>query len=138
MEDSLIRITKEPISPDAVVEQAKTDSSGCVLAYVGLIRQQSHGKLVRSVEYADSEGKAESRLREIADEVRQKWAVNSVAIQHRAGTLKVGDINLVVAIAAAHRPEAFAACQYAIDQFKEKLPTHKTETYEDGTVSVEG
>ena len=138
MENSLIRITEEPISPEAVVKRAKTDSSGCVLTYVGLIRQQSHGKAVRSVKYEDSEGKAESRLREIADEIRQKWAVNNVAIQHRVGTLKVGDINLVVAIAAAHRPEAFAACQYAIDQFKEKLPTHKTETYEDGAVSVEG
>ena len=75
---------------------------------------------------------------EIADAISQKWAVNGVVIHHRVGTLKVGDINLVVAIAAAHRPEAFAACQYAIDQFKEKLPAHKTETYEDGTVSVEG
>jgi len=138
MGNSLIKITEEPISPEAVVKQAKTDSSGCVLTYVGLIRQQSHGKEVRSVKYEDSQGKAESRLREIADEIRQKWAVNNVAIHHRVGTLKVGDINLVVAIAAAHRPEAFAACQYAIDRFKEKLPTHKTETYEDGAVSVEG
>ena len=134
----MIKITEESISPEDVVMQAKTDSSGCVLTYVGLIRQQSHGKPVHTVKYEDSQGKAESRLREIADEIRQKWPVNNVAIQHRVGTLKVGDINLVVAIAAAHRPEAFAACQYAIDQFKEKLPTHKTETYEDGAVSIEG
>ena len=58
--------------------------------------------------------------------------MENVAICHRIGKLKVGDINLVVAVAAAHRGEGFAACQYAIDRFKQQLPTQKTETYQDG------
>jgi molybdopterin synthase catalytic subunit len=49
----------------------------------------------------------------------------------------VGDINLVVAVASAHRVEGFAACQRAIDLFKEKLPTSKRETYQDGSVLAE-
>jgi len=57
---------------------------------------------------------------------------------HRTGKLKVGDINLVIAVAATHRQEAFAACQYAIDRFKQALPTHKTEIYTDGSVWTEG
>ena len=63
--------------------------------------------------------------------------MENIAISHRVGKLKVGEINLVVAIASAHRKEGFAACQYAIDQFKQKLPTLKRETYRDGSVSVE-
>ena len=129
----MIRITDKPILPDLVVNKAKTDSSGCVVTYVGLIREQSQGKSVLSVEYQDTEGKAESRLSEIASEIKQKWPVNNVAIYHRVGKLKVGDINLVVAVASAHRGEGLAACQYAIDQFKQKLPTKKRETYKDGT-----
>jgi len=133
----VIGITSKPISLESVVDQVKTESSGCVVTYVGLIRDISYGKQVVSVEYADAEGKAEDRLREIAGEIRQKWQVNNIAIFHRVGKLDVGDINLVVAVAAAHRREGFAACQYAIDQFKQKMPTHKKETYRDGSVRVE-
>ena len=134
----MIGITKEPISPELVVSKVKTDSSGCVVTYVGLIRGYSQGKPVLSVEYEDVEGKAGKRLQEIADEIKQKWQLNNVAIYHRIGKLKVGDINLVVAVASAHRGDGFTACQYAIDQFKQKLPTRKKETYQDGSVWVEG
>ncbi|GAI07216.1 unnamed protein product, partial [marine sediment metagenome] len=82
--------------------------------------------------------KAEKRLQGIADEIKQKWQLNNVAIYHRIGKLKVGDINLVVAVASAHRGDGFTACQYAIDRFKQKLPTRKKETYQDGSVWVKG
>jgi len=133
----MIKITDKPISPELVVNEVKTDSSGCVVTYVGLIREQSRGKSVLTVEYQDVEGKAENRLGEIASEIKQRWPVNNIAIYHRVGKLKVGDINLVVAVASAHRQEGFDACQYAIDQFKQELPTRKRETYKDGSVWAE-
>ncbi len=134
----MIKIIDKSISPEDVVDEVKTDSSGCVVAYIGLIRQYSRGKPVLSVEYKDSKGMAESRLREIANEARQKWSVENLTFYHRIGKLKVGDINLVIAIASAHRQEGFAACQYVIDRFKQIMPTHKTETYQDGSTWVEG
>ena len=134
----MIEITKKPISPELVVNKVKTDSSGGVVTYIGLIREHSRGRQVLSVEYEDAEGNAENKLQEIASEIRRKWQINNLAICHRIGKLKVGDINLVVAIASAHRQEGFAACQYAIDQFKQKLPTQKKETYQDGSVWIEG
>lgn len=134
----MIEITREPISPERLVKKVKTDDSGCVVTYVGLIRQNSRGKKVRSVEYQDPAGTAASRLQEIADEARQKWPVENIAITHRIGQLKVGDINLVVAVATAHRQEGFAASQYIIDGFKRLMPTQKTETYQDGSTLVEG
>ncbi|MFC1933287.1 molybdenum cofactor biosynthesis protein MoaE [Chloroflexota bacterium] len=132
----MIEITEKPISPELVVNKVKTDNSGCVVTYVGLIREYSQGKQVLSVEYKDANGTAENSLREIVNEVRQKWPVENIAFYHRIGKLKVGDINLVIAVASAHRQEGFAACQYAIDRFKQKLPTHKTETYQDGSTWV--
>ena len=134
----MIEIARKPISPELVVNKAKTDSSGCVVTYIGLIREHSRGKAVLSVEYEDAQGTAEKRLREIASEIRQKWQLNNIAICHRIGKLKVCEINLVVAIAAAHRQEGFVACQYAIDQFKQRSPTQKKETYQDGNIWVEG
>ena len=80
-------------------------------------------------QYADPDGSAQNKLEEIAREARGKWKVQDIAISHRIGTLKVGDINLVVAVASAHRGEGFAACQYIIDRFKASLPTQKEELY---------
>lgn len=134
----MIKITDKPISPELVVKQVKTDSSGCAVTYIGLIREYSRGKPVLWVEYKDIGETAENRLQEIASEVRQKWQLNNIAICHRVGRLNVGDINIVIAIASAHREEGFAACQYAIDRFKQLLPTQKKETYKDGSIQVEG
>jgi len=132
----MIEITKKSISPERVIDKVGNTSSGCVVTYVGLIRDSSQGKPVLSVEYQDSKGNAETTLQEIANEARQKWQIENIAISHRIDKLKVGEINLVVAVASAHRSEGFAACQYAIDQFKQRLPTKKVETYQDGSVQI--
>jgi molybdopterin synthase catalytic subunit len=134
----MIEITERPISPQKVIDKVKTDSSGCVVTYIGLIRNYSQGMAVLSVEYQDYEGNAGNKLQEIARQAEQRWQIDRIAITHRVGKLKVGEINLVVAVASPHRSEGFAACQYVIDQFKERLPTKKTETYQDGDVHVEG
>ncbi len=133
----MIKISDKPISPQSVANRVKTSSSGCVILYIGLIRDYSHNKAVLSVEYKDVNGTAENNLRQIASEVKQKWAVNNIAIYHRVGKLKVGDVNLVIALASAHRQGSFAACQYAINRFKEKLPTQKKEIYADGSFVID-
>ncbi len=129
----MIQITDKPISSELVVNKAKTSDSGCVATYVGLIRDNSRGKPVLSVEYKDTDGKAADKLNAIAAEIQRKFPVNKVVIYHRVGKLKVSDINLVVAVAAAHRGEGLAAVAYAVDAFKDRLPTSKKETYTDGT-----
>jgi molybdopterin synthase catalytic subunit len=125
----MIEITDEPISIENIVASAKSDGSGCVVTYVGLIRDSSEGKAVRSVEYRDSKEDAKQALQGIAEEAGKRWPLENIAIAHRIGKLRVGEINLVIAVASAHRGEGFAACQYIIDQFKHKLPTQKTESY---------
>jgi molybdopterin synthase catalytic subunit len=130
----MIQVTTEAIHPDIIINETRTTSSGCVATYVGLIRDVSHGKPVLAVEYGDPEGTAARQLAQIADEIRTKWPVNNVSICHRIGRLKVGEINFLVAIAAAHRREGFAACRYAVDRFKKVRPTTKVETYRPGAL----
>jgi molybdopterin synthase catalytic subunit len=134
----VIEITTKPISPETVVNRIKTSSSGCVAVYVGLIRNSSRGKQVTSVEYTDPKRTAKAALEKIAGEIRRRWQLEGIAICHRIGKLEVNDINFVAAIAAAHRQEGFAACQYAVDRFKEILPTRKKESYRDGSSHIEG
>ena len=126
----MIEVTDKAISPEAVIAKVKSDSSGCVVTYVGLIRDKSQGKPVLVVEYRDFKGNAERALQGIAEGARKRWQLENIAISHRIGKLRVGEINLVVAVASAHRGEGFAACQYIIDQFKERRPTSKIEKYQ--------
>ena len=130
----MAEITDKPINPQHIINDVKTTGSGCVATYVGLIRDYSRDKRVVSVEYQDTDGTAKHKLQQIEDEINQKWLVNNLSIVHRIGKLLVGDINLVIAIAAAHRQEGFAACQYAVDRFKDLMPAHKIETYLDGSI----
>ena len=132
-----IKIVDQPISPEEVITQAKTRDSGCVVSYVGLIRDNSHGKPVLSVEYRDQDGQAQARLTQLAGEISKNFQVNNVAMVHRTGVLKVGDINIVFAFACAHRQEGFAACSFAVDRFKDEMPTQKKEIYLDGSVNTD-
>ncbi len=132
-----IKIVNQLIRPEEVVNEAKTSDSGCVVSYVGLIRNTSHEKPVLSVEYLDTDNQAETRLRALGEEIMQKFPLNNIALCHRIGKLGVGEINIVFAFAAGHRQEGFAACSYAVDKFKETMPTKKIETYQDGSICNE-
>jgi len=134
----VIEITQQPIFPELVINRVKTAGSGCVASYVGLIRNRCHGKQVVSVEYTDPKDTAKAGLEKIAGEIKQKWQLEGIAICHRIGKLEVGDINFLVAVASAHRQEGFAACRYAVDRFKELMPTQKKESYSDGSTRIEG
>ena len=131
----MVEITKNVIPIADVLNSVRNDASGGIIAYIGLIRDNSNEKKVTSVEYGDADGKAKSKLEKIVKDVKEKWPVNDMAMVHRVGKLNVGDNNVVIAVSTGHRQEGFAACQYAIDKFKEQLPTTKKETYVDGTSS---
>jgi len=133
----MIEITSEPIQPEKIINSARTPGSGCVATYVGLIRDNSYDKQVVSVQYTDKNGRGTEALKQIATATGEVWKLENISIVHRIGVLKPGDINLVVAVAAAHRLEAFAACQFIINRFKESLPTDKIETYSDGSSLTE-
>jgi molybdopterin synthase catalytic subunit len=94
----------------------------------------SHDKSVRSVEHSNSKGTAEHGLKSIKQAAMKRWPLNSMAIVHRVCALSVNDVNLTVAIGAGHQGDGLAACAFAVDEFKAKLPTIKNVTYPDGTV----
>jgi|WetSurMetagenome_2_1015567.scaffolds.fasta_scaffold1664835_1 molybdopterin synthase catalytic subunit len=115
----MIEITKEALSPDRIINETKTDSSGCVVTYVGIIRNHSPKKNLQTYGLQG--------LTLIADEAIQKWALEKVSIVYRIGKLKSGDSNTVIAIAAGHRQEGFAACQYIIDSLQNWSPIVENE-----------
>ena len=89
------------------------------------------------MEYHAYKPMAEHKLRQIGDEIKERWGIDAVAIVHRVGNLKIGDTAVMISVASSHRAEAFAACKYAIDRIKQIVPIWKRETGENGVEWVE-
>ena len=127
----MIEITQTPIHPEVAINRVRKDAYGCVVTFVGTVRDSSSGKRVLFLEYeASSKELARRELQQITEEIRAKWQLEDIAIYHRMGRLKVGEITFVIAIAAPHRKEAFEACQYAVDRFKQVVPMWEKEATE--------
>ena len=75
---------------------------------------------------------AVSEIKKIAEEAIEKWPVETVVIRHRTGRLEIGEVPVVIAVAAAHRDAAFDACRFIIDTLKQTVPIWKKEFFEDG------
>jgi len=75
---------------------------------------------------------AEAVMAEIADGLRARYDLVAVAIHHRVGRVAIGETSVVIAVSAAHRADALAACRDAIDELKERVPLWKKEVYEGG------
>jgi molybdopterin synthase catalytic subunit len=127
MSSSRTRVTKRPIDLEGALRQARSDSAGGTVAFIGTVRNRSERGRVRSLEYQAYGRMAERRMKRIESEVRQKWPVKKVVMLHREGVLKIGDVSVVVVVSAEHRAEAFEACRYAIDRIKSTLPLWKKE-----------
>ncbi|MGL5925216.1 molybdenum cofactor biosynthesis protein MoaE [Chroococcidiopsis sp.] len=134
-EDSFA-ITFAPLSLDAVYALADDPGNGAIVVMSGMVRNQTDGKPVVSLEYQAYEPMAMQIFKQIAAEIRQQWDdVNRVAIHHRIGKLKIGEISVLVGVGCPHRSEAFEACRYAIDTLKHNAPIWKKEHWQDGSSS---
>src|SRR3954465_15738699 len=117
----------------AASEKAVTEArAGAVVSFQGVVRDHDHGRGVTLLEY-EGHPTAEAVLREVADEVAADPDVYAVAVSHRIGTLKIGDVALVAAVSTAHRAAAFAACARLVDEAKARLPIWKRQVFTDGT-----
>jgi molybdopterin synthase catalytic subunit len=126
------RLSGEPLSLEAAVSEVASDDAGAVATFVGTTRRRSRGRDVVRLEYEAYEGMAEAEMERIASALRERYALLDVAIHHRVGTVGVGETSVVIAVSAAHRADALAACRDAIDELKVTVPLWKKEVYEGG------
>ncbi len=134
----MFKITKAPISSDALFNYVLKDCHGAVVDFSGVVRDHSGDKKTDYLVYEAYEEMAERKMAEIGIEVKERWQIEDIAILHRIGRLEIGEISVLIAVASPHRVEAFAACQYAINRLKEVVPIWKKEVGEDGESWVEG
>ncbi|SEA94501.1 molybdenum cofactor biosynthesis protein MoaE [Leifsonia sp. 21MFCrub1.1] len=130
MSDILAAVTGDPLDPSTVEEFVWRSDAGAVVSFQGIVRDHDGGKGVVSLDYR-AHPEAETFLRECCEEVARTTGLR-VAAQHRVGSLTIGDLALIAAVAAPHRAEAFAACAELVEIIKARVPIWKRQHFTDG------
>lgn len=133
----MIALVDKPIDRQALLSQFADRESGAVVTFEGVVRGVSRGRSVERLFYEAFPEMAVREMEQIAAEARRKWPLYRLAMIHRTGWLDVGEASVLIAVASAHRKEAFEACRFLIDSVKARVPIWKREHYQDGAVWVE-
>jgi molybdopterin synthase catalytic subunit len=100
---------------------------GAVVSFVGLVRDMNDGAQVAAMELEHYPGMTERALENIVEQASARWPLYGALVIHRVGPLKPCDQIVLVAVAGAHRGEAFDACEFIIDYLKTDAPFWKKE-----------
>jgi molybdopterin synthase catalytic subunit len=121
-----LTITSEPINEPALLgERSLSPGMGAVVNFLGVVRGEEEGKTIHAIEYEAFEKMVTHQFNLLFDELEKRWPIESVRLVHRLGVVKVNEPSLWVEVVAPHRGEAFAACQWLIDEMKRVVPIWK-------------
>ncbi len=130
--DRHVRLLDESLSLDRVVAAVSGSGMGGIVTFTGAVRRHSRGTTVERLEYSAYDAMATREMTRLCDEIEAEMPGTKLAVEHRVGKLDIGDLAVVIAAAAPHRAEAFAACRAMIDRLKDRVPIWKKEFGEDG------
>lgn len=130
-----VRLLDAPLDPAAETAAVceGDNGTGGVVSFTGLMRDRNAGDDVVAMTLEHYPGMTEKALRSIVDEALERWPVRAIRVVHRVGRVAPPDPIVVVAVAAAHRGEAFRACEFVIDYLKTRATFWKRETLADGS-----
>lgn len=132
-------LTADPLSVEAAYAFATDPAAGAVVVFTGTIREESNGRAVSALSYEAYAEQAERQLSTLAAEMAETWpATRAVWMEHRVGTLAIGEPAVVVAVSAGHRTEAFEAARHGIDTLKATVAIWKEEHWADGGAHFPG
>src|ERR1035437_6023708 len=121
-----LTLTTALIDEPALLKQRSLSSGmGAVLCFLGFVRETEGNDNIRALEYEVFQRMAEHQINLLLDEIAKRWPIESVRLVHRVGLVKVNEPSLWVEVVAPHRSEAFAACQWLIDELKRAVPIWK-------------
>jgi MoaE-MoaD fusion protein len=131
-------LVRTPIQTPEIVAKLKAPADGAVVVFEGIVRNHSRNRATSYLEYEAYEAMALLKMREIGEQMRQKFSIRSLAMIHRLGRLEIGETSVLIIVCSAHRAAAFDACRYGIDTLKRNVPIWKKEFFADGAVWAEG
>lgn len=127
-----MHIFEEALSIQRALESIRDEDAGGEALFVGRVRRVNNGKFIRHLFYECQQSMAEKEIEKVIQEMKNRWPLKQIDVQHRIGKLEVGEIAVIVAVSSVHRKEALEACRYGIDEIKRRVPIWKKEVTETG------
>jgi molybdopterin synthase catalytic subunit len=137
LKQGVFELSADPIETPSGLERVRDASCGAIATFTGATRATNRGRVVVRLEYEAFEAMTAAEMARIFARCREKVATSSdrelrMLVQHRIGTVGVGEPSVAIAVASPHRDAAFAACRFLIDELKKSMPIWKKEIYADG------
>ena len=126
-------IVDHVLGPTARLAEVASADSGASTLFVGTVRRLNDGREVLGIDYSAYTPMAERELASVVAETCERYGTPHVVVEHRLGTLALGEASIVIAISHARRASAMGAQKYVIEQVKARVPIWKREHYADGT-----
>lgn len=121
-----LTITVQPINEAALIaERTMSAGMGAAVYFLGVVRGTEGSASISALAYETFQRMAEHQISLLFDELAKRWPIESVRLVHRVGLVRVNEPSLWVEVIAPHRGEAFAACQWLIDELKRVAPIWK-------------
>lgn len=134
-----VRVRPDSIDPAGLLAEVGRPSAGAIVLFMGTARDHSPGKpAISALEYEAYPDIVEAKLAEVVEEAVGRWNLEAVVVEHRVGMVALGEPSVAVAVAAAHREEAFSASRFLIDELKARVPIWKKEHWAGGGEWVKG
>lgn len=131
-------ITFEPLDVGAIARRVVPENCGATVTLDGYVRRLTKGRETLYLEYEGYEPMALKEMEKLIGQAKNQFEIENVGIVHRLGRMEIGETSVVIAVAAAHRRAAFAACEWLIKELKRTVPIWKKEVYADGETWIEG
>lgn len=121
-----LSISHDPIDEAALIaSRAMSNGMGAAIYFSGVVRGTEDEDSISAIEYEGFEKMIRHQFGVIFDQVEERWPIESIRLIHRLGLVKVNESSLWVELVAPHRGEAFAACQFVIEEMKKVVPIWK-------------
>lgn len=98
---------------------------GAAVYFSGVVRGAEGADAIKALDYSAFVPMAEHQFHKLIDEAADRWPLESIRLVHRLGVVAVGEASLWIEVVSPHRAEAFAACQWLIDEMKRIVPIWK-------------
>jgi molybdopterin synthase catalytic subunit len=126
-------IVDRPIDPAALLAEVSNTANGAAVLFVGTVREVNDGRSVSGIDYAGYRAMADRELTAIVAEAGERFGTPQVVVEHRLGTLGLGEASVAIAVGHPRRAAAYEASRYVIEELKRRVPIWKREHYADGT-----
>lgn len=134
-----VKVSRDLDSLESLIAELKeeTDEAGAIVVFIGAVRGTRGDERVLRLEYEAHEDIAVNSMKRIIEDAKEKHGIIDAVIQHRLGTVKVGEDVMYVIVASKHRAEAFRAVSEIVERVKHEVPIWKKEVTEKGSYWVE-